>query len=362
MVDQSTHDKWGAVWTLVNGVKTPLHFGDFNAEYRALRETVAVTDLSARSRLCLVGKDRTKFLHGQVTNDILSLKEGQGCYAAIVNSKAKMESDANVWVLHEELLMDMEPGLTEHILQRLEKFIIADDVQVVDATSLYSQLALQGPLVDAAIRLLDLEIPLPLVSGSMTKTDHPVFGEIYLASLNRFGCPSFDLFVPASSFTEVLKRVVKIVEQLGGKLAGWQAWETLRIEQGVPRYGLDMDSTTLPPEAGLEGRAISYSKGCYTGQEIIARIRTYGQVAKSLRGLRFENNNAAVPEQGTKLFSGDREVGFVTSALISPALGAPLALGYVRREANPIGTKLVIRSGLTESVVIVTALDSLTKL
>jgi folate-binding protein YgfZ len=118
----------------------------------------------------------------------------------------------------------------------------------------------------------------------------------------------------------------------------------LRIEAGIPRFGVDMDENNLPPEAGLDSRAISYTKGCYIGQEVIARIRTYGQVAKALRGLRLPDGLKNLPTKGDKLFLGEKEVGYITSAIASPTFNTNIALGYVRREANRIGTELILRT------------------
>jgi folate-binding protein YgfZ len=148
-----------------------------------------------------------------------------------------------------------------------------------------------------------------------------------------------DLFVPVEAMQDAAKRLL----EAGARLCGWQALETARIEAGVPRFGADMDETNLAPEA-LDTRAISYTKGCYIGQEVIARIRTYGQVAKSLRGLRLAGDAPEAPARGAKLFLGDKEVGSITSAMWSPALRALIALGYVRREANQTGTELEVRT------------------
>src|SRR5262249_12135162 len=137
-----------------DGEKIPGDFGDWLSEYRALRETAGVLDFSFRSRLCLVGNDRARFLHGQVTNDVKKLRVGEGCYAAIVTAKGKMESDANIFALPDELLLDFEPGLTEKISARLEKFIVADDVQIVDAAPHYGLLTIQGPQSEEIIRSL----------------------------------------------------------------------------------------------------------------------------------------------------------------------------------------------------------------
>ena len=136
---------------------------------------------------------------------------------------------------------------------------------------------------------------------------------------------------------------------MGGRPCGWQALEIARIEAGIPRFGADMDETNLAPEAGIEERAISYSKGCYIGQEVIARIRTYGQVAKSLRGLLLSDDLAELPKKGDKLFHGDKEAGFITSAVASPTFRRNIALGYVRREWNEPGTELRLRAAERDS-------------
>jgi folate-binding protein YgfZ len=169
-------------------------------------------------------------------------------------------------------------------------------------------------------------------------------GEIYLMNLPRVGTSGFDLFVPTASLGAVADKLIDAVKAAGGRACGWQALETARIEAGIPRFGLDMDETNLAPEAGIEQRAISYSKGCYIGQEVIARIRTYGQVAKALRGLQFADSTKALPKRGDKLYQGDKEIGHITSATASPSLNSSVALAYVRREHNEIGTELLVRT------------------
>jgi folate-binding protein YgfZ len=162
--------------------------------------------------------------------------------------------------------------------------------------------------------------------------------EFYAATLPRLGSRGLDLFVPMAGMKDAAEQLL----ERGGRLCGWQALETARIEAGIPRFGADMDETNLAPEA-LDTRAISYAKGCYIGQEVIARVRTYGQVARSLRTLRLEGATAA-PARGTKLFLGDKEAGITTSAVLSPALEAVIALGYVRREASQKGMELEART------------------
>jgi len=370
----SFHAGLNAGFTEVNGLEIVEHYGDPLAEHAALRDAAGLVDLSFRSRLCLTGADRQKFLNGQVTNNVKDLKVGEGCYAALVNAKGKMQSDLNIYVLENEILLDFEPGYSAAVAQRLEKFIIADDVQAVDVAPHYGLLSVQGPKAEEAVNSLQFFQPTPdpsqegneqTVGGTQLTSSggagvgfaqlptepmnfvsvkNAVLGEIYWMNLPRVGTSGFDLFVPTASLRAVADKLSIALKALGGRACGWQALELARIEAGIPRFGVDMDETNLAPEAGIEERAISYTKGCYIGQEVIARIRTYGQVAKSLHGLRFADSNKVLPKRGDKLYQGDKEIGYVTSATRSPTLKSNIALAYVRREHNEIGTELVVRT------------------
>jgi folate-binding protein YgfZ len=328
----------------VHGQETVCEYGDILAEHSALHKNVGVLDLSFRSRLCLLGQDRQRFLNGQVTNDINALQVGQGCYAALVTAKAKMVSDLNIYLLQEEVLLDFEPGLSISVAQRLEKYIIADDVQVVDVAPHYGLLSVQGPRSTETLSKLQSEMEFPARPMHFVKWTDATLGEIYVMNLARTGTTGFDFFVPTGSLEAVWSRLIAGAKIAGGRACGWEALEMARIEAGIPRFGLDMDETNLAPEAGLEKSAISYTKGCYIGQEVIARIRTYGQVAKALRGLRLADGMYTLPRKGDKLFKGEKEVGYITSALSSPVLNANIALGYVRRETNQLGAELILRT------------------
>ena len=276
-----------------------------------------VIDLSFRSRICLTGADRVRFLHGQVTNDVKKLRAGEGCYAAITTAKGKMESDLNIFALADELLLDFEPGLAGKISARLEKFIVADDVQIVDAAPHYGLLSVQGPKAADVVRALDLfpEIPRePL--GIRSKISDATLGEIYLKPFNheisdtrleilrtiRDSPSGFDLFVPNNSLGAVADKLIAAAKQIGGRACGWTAFETARIEAGIPRFGADMDETNIPLECGIESRAIVYNKGCYIGQEVINRIHSVGHVTRELRGLRLADDLKILPQRGDKLF------------------------------------------------------------
>ncbi|MDB6029222.1 MAG: Folate-binding protein YgfZ [Verrucomicrobiales bacterium] len=338
------HDGLNATFTTINGMEVVNDFGDYLAEYTALQNSVGVLDLSFRSRICLAGADRQKFLNGQVTNDVNKLKAGEGCYAALITAKGKMQSDLNIYNLENELLLDFEPGLSDAISQRLDKYIIADDVQVVDVAPHYGLLSVQGPKAAETIAKLDLGIAIPQQPMSFASVKSDMLGEIYLMNQPRVGGSGFDLFVPTNALGAVADKLIAAAKEFGGRACGWRALEIARVEAGLPRFGADMDENNLPPEAGLDKRAISYTKGCYIGQEVIARIRTYGQVAKALRGLRLPDELKALPSRGEKVFLGDKDVGYITTAIFSPKLKANIALGYVRREANKIGTELVLKT------------------
>src|ERR1051326_6096607 len=169
----------------LNDAEIAGNYGDTHGEYWALRETAGILDLSFRGRLCVAGSDRARFLHGQVTNDVKSLRVGDGCYAALVTAKGKMESDLNIYCLQDELLLDFEPALTEKVSQRLEKYIVADDVQLVDVGALYGWLSVQGPKAEAVVRALGVFAELPTKPFQSVKMADGTLGEIYLVNKAR---------------------------------------------------------------------------------------------------------------------------------------------------------------------------------
>jgi folate-binding protein YgfZ len=343
------HHAIGARFTELDGAEIVTDYGDWLAEHAALRAGAGVIDLSFRSRICVAGADRVRFLHGQVTNDVKKLRTGEGCYAVITTAKGKMEGDLNIFALADEVLLDFEPGLAGKISQRLEKFIVADDVQIVDAAPHYGLLSVQGPKAENVVRALDLFSQIPDVPFNSIKISDVTLGEIYLANNPQLGMGGFDLFVPNNSLGAVADKLIVAAKQIGGRAIGWTAFETARIEAGVPRFGADMDGTNIPLECGIESRAIVYTKGCYIGQEVINRIHSIGHVTRELRGLRLADDLKTLPQKHDKLFFNGKETGFVTSAVKSPTLNAVIALGYVRREANQTGNELTLRTAAGES-------------
>lgn len=337
------HHAIGARFSALNGWEIVSDYGDVPAEYRALRESAGVLDFSFRARICLTGNDRIRFLHGQVTSDIKKLQAGEGCYAAITTARGKMESDLNIFNLPEELLLDFEPGLTEKISQRLEKFIVSDDVQIVDAAPYYGLLSVQGPKAADVVRGVGLLENSPAREWSILKVVDETLGEIYVANLRRLSGAGLDIFVPHQSLGAVADKLIASTNHFGGRACGWTAFEMTRIESGVPRFGVDIDESNLPMEC-IEDQAVSFNKGCYIGQEVLNRIHAIGQVTKELRGLQLPDDLKSLPAKGDKLIHDGKEMGYITSAVRSPAFNANIAMGYVRREANQIGTELALQT------------------
>jgi folate-binding protein YgfZ len=284
-----------------------------------------------------------------VTNDVKKLRVGEGCYAAITTARGRMEGDMNIFCLADELLLDLEPGLAEKISKRLERYIVADDVQIVDAAPHYGLLSVQGPQAESVIRALSLFESVPTQPLASVKITDTTLGDVYLMCHARLLSHGFDLFVPSQSLGAVADKLVAAAKQVGGCACGWQAFETVCIEAGIPRFGADMDETNIPLECGLEARAITYTKGCYIGQEVINRIHSVGHVNRELHGLRLADDIKAWPQRGDKLFHNGKDVGYLTSVVKSPLLKANIALGYVRREAAEIGTELALKIGDREA-------------
>lgn len=348
------HRDLGANFTVVGSVEVVADYGDRLAEYQALRESVGVLDLSFRSRVCLTGADRMRFLHGQVTNDVKKLRGGGGCYSALTTAKGKMQSDLNIFCLQEELLLDFEPGLTAQVVERLGKYIVADDVQVVDVAPYYGLLSVQGPQAAAVVSAVGLFAPIPQAPLSSVKISESALGEIYLMNHARLASSGFDLFVPQAALGVVADQLIAAAKSSGGA-CGWDAFEVARVAAGIPRFGVDMDESHIASECGIEAAAISYTKGCYIGQEVLNRIHSIGHVNRELRALWFVAGVEPMPARGDKLYHGDKEVGHITSAVRLPETNQISALGYVRREVNSPGTRLRWRNDAAESEVLIVA-------
>ena len=292
-------------------------------EFKALTQTAGILDFSDRSRLCLLGEDRARFLNGQVTNDINSLSENTGCYAALINAKGKMESDLFIYKLADEILLDFEPGLTQAVKERLENYIITEDVEIVDAAPHFGLLSVQGPESEKALKELGLTQP----ENKLNVAKEP--GGEYVINQPRLGTSGFDLFITVDELENWKGQLVQHAQRCCE-----DSFEKARILATIPRFGQDLTGSNLPPEGGLESRAISYAKGCYIGQEIIARLRTFGQITMALRGLKLKGPAAV----GDAVVFEDKEVGILTSVTSNP----DSALAILKRTAYEPDTCLYV--------------------
>jgi folate-binding protein YgfZ len=324
-------------WMTVEG------YGDPTAEAVAVRRSAGLIDRSDRGKFRLGGPDRVAFLQALVSNDVAEVAPGRGVYALALNHKGQIAAEFPILPWGETLLLAVEPEERAFVGGWLRRFKLRRNVEILDVTETLGLLSLVGP---AAPRALAAWLGEPLVLGREEVAERLWAGVSLLVAGNRdLGEVGYDLYLPVERAGEAWEALVATGEV---RPFGRAAWEALRIEAGTPRYGPELNESTLPPEAQLEERAISYSKGCYPGQEIVARIKNRGHVNRFLRGLRFDGG--PVPAVGVTLYAGERPVGTVTSAAFSPMLGAPIALAYIRREVAP-GERIALEGGRTAVVV-----------
>jgi folate-binding protein YgfZ len=307
--------------------------GTLAADHRALTEACGLIDRSERGKLALTGPEAKAFLHGQVTNDIEGLEPGHGCYAAFLTHKGKMLGDLRVLDLGDELLLDTERATLQELFNMIRRYKLGSDVELHKRTLELGLLSLAGP---DARRVAGAD---GLGRGEHDNARGEIAGTPVVLVATDIGV---DVFAAADG-TEAVRAAL---EAAGAVPVAEEAAETLRVERGRPRYGIDLDDSTIPQEAGLNERAVSFTKGCYVGQETVARLFYRGKPNRHLRGLRL----SAPAATGDALRLGEKEVGRVGSVALSPAYG-PIALAIVRREAGPGDTLAVGDDGTSAEVV-----------
>lgn len=318
-------------------------------DYRALREGAGIGAVSPRAQIAVAGRDRASFLQGLLTNDIQALSAGRGCYAAWLTAQGRMITDLHVLESGDMILLDVPAGLVEATLQRLDQFLFSEDVQLASLAESLRGTWIHGPL---AARVLAKVVPDAPDLDTWPEYQHARLqfegSPVVVARISQLGVPGYCAYLaPAQA-----DAFVAALQANGASSVSPAAVDALRIEAGYPVFGIDMTEDTIPLEAGIEGRAISLTKGCYVGQEIIIRVlhRGGGRVARRLVGLQIAGD---VPRPSSRLFAGDRDVGFITSAAWSPAFGS-IALGYVHRDFTARGTDLAVASDDSRSPVVVT--------
>jgi folate-binding protein YgfZ len=338
-----THRRLGAVVVERDGWALPLSYGDTSTEYMAVRdgESAGLIDLSSRALIEVSGAEAIQFLNGLVTNDMKTLVDGAWMPAAFPNAQGRLISSARVINRGGTFLFNTEAVSHERLYKTLERFTLAGDFHVTDRTHETAQFSVQGARAAEVIgQALGHE-----ASGVERGRVFTIISDGASLSIIRATHTSedgFDLFVDASHAVRVWESLVAS----GARPIGLDALEILRIEAGLPRYGVDMDETNVVTEAGLDD-AVSYTKGCYIGQEIIARIHWRGHVAKKLAGLLF--NDQAEVERGAKVIAADgKDIGRVTSVAFSPRLSRTVALAYIKYDYLAPGTPTRVIAGNDE--------------
>jgi folate-binding protein YgfZ len=335
---------------------------DFLKEYAAVRTESALFDFSSRGKIQIKGNDRIKFLQGLSTNDINLLSDltggsadpktgGKGLYTILPSVKGKIASEAAVYFFPGYLFLTVHPELTEKTVQMLNRYKIGSDAKIEDVTAQFNLFSIQGPKSDFLLRELFQ------ISFSSVQTMAQLLPDRYLSTHingidlkviydNWSGETGFDLLIPAGEGAKFREFFLNKGKGYGLTPAGEEVYETLRVEAGVPLYGKELSEDVLPQEAGLEARAISYTKGCFIGQETIARLHYIGHTNRSLVGLLVASPalpaRRDIPVKNDKIGSGDKILGMVTSAIFSPSLKQIIAMGYVSRQFIKPGTVVEI--------------------
>lgn len=336
----STHHAWHATfaeedgWDLVTAYDTP------EAEHRTARRAAGLFDLSHRGRLEIAGPDRVAWLHNLLTNDIKALSPGRGCYTALLTPQGKIRGDANLLALPETFLLDCDASLTATFPAALSRYRITERVEILDRTTEFGLLSLQGPQAPAILQAWAGPDACP--ERELDHVTYDVDGTtVMIVRCTITGDPGFHCLTAIPHLATLWERLVAAGQPFGLIPCGQAALESLRIEAGRPRYGRDFDETVLLPEAGLD-HAVSRTKGCYIGQEFVVRIRDRGQVTRQLAQLALERPVAA--RRGDAILAaGGRTIGAVTSSAVVPTQGRGLALGMVHREFLAPGTAVVVQ-------------------
>ncbi len=305
---------------------------ELDGQYRAMRDGCGLLDRSERAKLLVEGPDAAEFLQGQLTNNIEALEPGSGCYAALLDRKGRMQADLRVLRLSPTTIwLDSEPDTGQTLSRHLELYRVGREVELRDVSAEHSILSVIGPqaaeLVEGAPR-----------GGEHAHAETELGGIRCRAVVTDVG---LDL-IPAAADHQALSEALL---NAGAEQVSSAAAEIIRVESGRPRFGAEMTSATIPEEAGINDRAVSLTKGCYIGQETVARLHYKGKPNRHLRGLRLDSEARA----GTAIQLGDRDVGLLGSAVLSPALG-PVGLAILRREVAP-GDRVTIGDGEGAEVV-----------
>ena len=321
-------------WQLVG------HFTDPRQEHRTVRQGVGVIDLSHRGRLRLTGNDRAQYLHRIISNDVEGVAVGEGNYATILTNRGKIIADMKVYVFEDSIGIETNAETTSILYQELDKYLIADDVTIEELTERTGAVGVHGPKSAELLQeVYGFDVgDLPEYHSVV----HEIDGRrIVCVRANETGEVGYNLCTASESMEWLWDTFLTKGRAFSAEPVGLTALNSLRIEAGIPRYGAELGDSVFPLEAELEG-AISFEKGCYIGQEIVARMQYRGHPNRLLRG--FEITSDAPPQSGDRLFDGDKEIGWLTSAVVSPTLGKTIGMGYVRVAFTDEGSQVEVQT------------------
>lgn len=330
------------------GTRLPDGYGDFETEYGRARGTAAVVDTNFRLVAEFTGPDRVRYLNAITSGNIQDLAAGQSALGLLLNPQGHILAELRTLDLGDRLLALSHAMTAERTLSTLEKFIIMDDVTLSDLTSEFGSVSVVGPAAGAVI-----EAAAGVKLDAMSDGEHVEarVGEIQCRVLrgSAVGLRGAEVLAERGRLAEIWRALVDAAARHGGGVAGYEAVNALRLEAGVAWFGADFDDRVIPHEAGLEESHISYVKGCYTGQEIVERVRSRGQVNRRLVGLGFDSDVAPPPD--AKLLGPDgNEVGRATSSARSPKVGRVIGMGYLRREFREVGSRVRVDGGGVEVI------------
>lgn len=330
----SRHLQLGAAFEERAGFVVPVRYRDPAAELASLRAGAALVDRSDRGRVRVTGSERASFLQGQLSNDVLKTGAGHGCHATLLTRTGKLVSDLHLWCGADEHWLDTEPERTDATRETLDRFLISEDAELTDVTAEWVHLAVAGPGAGVVVEKAlggEAAALAPLAWTALADGGH-------VARRRAAGEDLFEVWVAVDRAGGLWDRLAAA----GAAPLGREAWDVATLEAGEARWGVDVDDSNLPLEANLND-AISYTKGCYVGQEVIAKATHLGRIGKRLVGLSIADGT--VPESGTAIeVDGEGEaVGRVTRAALSPTLGRPVALGYLKWKYVEPGTALTLR-------------------
>ncbi len=327
------------------GCELPEQFAGLDAEYRAARESAAIFDTNWNAIWMVGGRDRVQYLHNITSNDIKSLAEGRGTLALLLNPQGHILAELEIYALAEKLLVRSHAAQRERTLATLKKYIIGSKVEIEDVTERMGSFAIEGPrAADVLRQICGSEIvgmsEIGVQEASMDGNP------CWLLRRSHFGAVGAEILASREQLAALWRKALGVVRELGGAPIGMTALNALRLEARVPWFPADFNEAMIPHEAALETTHISFTKGCYTGQEIVERVRSRGHVNRKRVALKFSTGEP--PPAGTKLRAGGAEVGFVTSAAFSPSVKAAIGMGYVRHEQFAPGSILEFDGGTAE--------------